>query len=128
MAITGISHVALTVTDLDRSAAWYAQVLGWTEINRGRDATDVAVGLLPGGLPIVLRRHDITRAESFEESRPGLDHLSFQVASTDDLSQLTKTLTDVGATFTPAQEFEYGWILPFRDPDNIALEAQLPNY
>ena len=34
MSITGFRHVGLTVSDLGRSAAWYAEVLGFKELFR----------------------------------------------------------------------------------------------
>jgi catechol 2,3-dioxygenase-like lactoylglutathione lyase family enzyme len=126
MSINGISHVALSVTDLDRSAAWYQRALGWQELMRGHDVTEFAYGQLPSGLALVLRRHGVDAAPAFDETRPGLDHLSFSVDSVADLKELEATLQEMGAVFTPAKDLPHGWLLAFRDPDNIALEAQAP--
>ncbi|ONH27740.1 VOC family protein [Pseudofrankia asymbiotica] len=126
MPPSGVSHVGLTVTDLNRSCAWYAEVLGWKELLRDRgDTTSFAHGVLPGGLSLVLREHDQRVVEPFDEKRPGLDHLSFSVETEADLDELEKNLTAVGASFTPKRELPYGWLLTFRDPDNIALEVML---
>src|ERR1700755_404918 len=86
MSLTGVSHVSLTVTDLNRSCTWYTQVLGWKELVRDRgDTTSFAHGVLPGGLSLVLREHDQRLVEPFDEKRPGLDHLSFSVETETDL-------------------------------------------
>ncbi|MBL7497388.1 VOC family protein [Frankia sp. CNm7] len=126
MALTGVSHLSLTVTDLDRSAAWYGEVLDWKELVRDRgDTTTFAHGVLPGGLSVVLRQHDQGIADAFDETRPGLDHLSFSVEEPADLERLEARLTEAGAVFTPTRELPFGRVLAFRDPDNIALEAFL---
>jgi glyoxylase I family protein len=126
MAVSGISHVGLTVTDLDRSTAWYADVLGWTQRMRGRgDTSSFAHGALPNGLSLVLRVHDQAAEGPFNETRPGLDHLSFAVESMADLETLEKNLAQAGADFTPKRDLSYAWMLTFRDPDGIALEAML---
>lgn len=124
MPITGVSHVSLTVRDLDRSCSWYAEILDWKELVRGRgDTTSFAHGVLPGGLSIVLRTHDRSIEDPFDEARPGLDHLSFSVESVADLDGLEERLARAGAEFTAKREAPFGWLLAFRDPDNIALEA-----
>lgn len=126
MSLGGVSHVSLTVSDLDRSCSWYADVLEWNELVRGRGETTVfAHGVLPGGLNVVLREHEGVGAGVFDETRPGLDHLSFAAETMADLDLLAERLAAAGAVFTPKQELPFGWLLSFRDPDNIALEAML---
>lgn len=126
MPLSGVSHVSLTVSDLNRSCAWYTEVLEWKEQVRGRsDTTSFAHGVLPHGLSIVLREHDQGGRDPFDETRPGLDHLSLSVETMADLDKLEESLTKAGAQFTPKRELPFGWLLTFRDPDNIALEAML---
>ena len=126
MAISAISHVSLTVRNLDLSCAWYADVLEWQELARGRsDTTSFAHGALPGGLGLVLRQHDQGAADPFTETRPGLDHLSWSAETMADLDKLEIRLAKAGAVFTAKRELPFGWLLAFRDPDNIALEAML---
>jgi len=126
MPFSGLSHVSLTVRDLNRSCAWYTDVLEWREQVRGRsDTTSFAHGALPGGLSIVFREHDQGIGDPFDETRPGLDHISMSVETLDDLDKLERSLARVGAEFTATRELPFGWLLAFRDPDNIALEAML---
>lgn len=126
MPLSGVSHVSLTVRDLKRSCAWYTEVLEWREQVRGRgDTTSFAHGVLPSGLSVVLREHDQGSRAPFDETRPGLDHLSLSVETLADLDKLEESLAKAGTEFTPKRELSFGWLLAFRDPDNIALEALL---
>ena len=123
MSITGISHVSITVADLDRSKQWYEEVLEWNCLMEDRsDTTTFAYGTLPSGTTMVLRVHDEPAETTFDERRVGLDHLSLTATDPNDLSLVEGRLRAAGATFTPTQDAPFGKILAFRDPDNIALE------
>lgn len=124
MPITAVSHVSITVSDLNRSERWYAEVLGWSKQATGRsDTTTFAYGLLPGDVAIVLRQHDVPESSGFDERRPGLDHLSFAVAELDDLASVEAILQSRGDPFTPVMAMPpHGHQLTFRDPDGVALE------
>ncbi len=52
MQVTGVSHAALTVTDLQRSKQWYERVLEWAAVFGG-DGPGVrfAVGACTAGRP-----------------------------------------------------------------------------
>ena len=127
MALAGWSHISMTVSDLDRSSAWYADVLGWSEVGRGRsDHTAFAHGPLPGGGTLVLRQHDQPGQGPFDETRPGLDHLSLVAESGTDLAELEQRVISAGLPYTPSRDFPFGRMLTFRDPDGIALEAIAP--
>src|SRR5262245_49915434 len=81
--LTGVQHIALTVTDVQRSADWYAQVFGLREVARfeeGGGARQKVILTDPGRRLLVgLVEHRGTQAERFDERRPGLDHLAFAV-------------------------------------------------
>lgn len=127
MGLAGISHIGVTVSDLDRSAAWYTSVLGWTEQARGRgDTSSYAAGALPGGVSVVLRQHDAGLSAAFVETQAGLDHLSLAGESVEDLLALQERLRAAGVTPEQIKDEPYGYLLGFRDPDNIALEAMAP--
>ena len=123
MPLSGVSHVSLTVSDLDRSCEWYRDVLGWDQKLTDRtDTTTFAYGILPDGTTLVLRVHDDPISERFDERRPGLDHLSFGTTEQNDLEQIERRIQAVGSRYTPTQVVPYGHVLTFRDPDNTALE------
>lgn len=60
--------------------------------------------------------------DTFDENRVGLDHLSLSVDSHDDLLAAASTLDELGVPREDIKDIGAGYILEFRDPDNIALE------
>ena len=75
---------------------------------------------------IVLHRHDANEGERFAETRTGLDHVGFNVSSRADLERWQEHLAALGVSQSPIADTPYGYILVFRDPDNIQLEMFAP--
>jgi glyoxylase I family protein len=123
MTFSGVAHVSLTVTDLERSKRWYAELLGWEEMMAGESGgVSFGVGMLPGGQLLALRQHADGTGDEFDPRRTGLDHLSLDVGSADQLSDWERRFVDLGVSYTPTQDMPYGHVLNFKDPDGIALE------
>jgi glyoxylase I family protein len=128
MALAGVHHFALTVTDLARSAEWYQRVLA-LEVLREVEVAGVAFVTLRSpsdGLILTLYRHPANRRERFDETRTGLDHISFGVATRAELLEWARRLSDNGVDHSPVAEDPFGAVLVFRDPDNIQLELVAP--
>jgi glyoxylase I family protein len=93
-SITGITHVSLSIGDLDRSLAFYQGVLGLPyliepfEVFEGREA----ILLFPSELGLCLQQHRGNPVASFDARRTGLDHLSFQVVSAEMLEAWSSRL------------------------------------
>jgi len=136
-SITGGHHVALTVSDADRSAEWYCTLLNMQVALKG-DSEDVKFRVLAdpeSGWVLGVRQYSSYPADRFDESYPadrfdefrtGLDHLAFGVATRAELEDWEKELSSRGITFTPIAETPIGSVIVFRDPDNIQLEFWLP--
>ena len=123
MTFSGVAHVSLTVTDLERSKRWYADLLGWEEMMAGESGGVIfGVGALPGGQLLALRQHPDGTGDEFDPRRTGLDHLSLDVGSADQLSDWERRFVNLGVSYTPTQDMPYGHVLNFKDPDGIALE------
>ncbi len=132
LPIADFAHVRLTVTDIARSRAFYDSVFGFPvafELPADADvATREALSFLHGGViyqfpgGLFGLRPAAPRTDRFDENRAGLDHLSFSVANRSDLEDAAKRLDSQGITHGGVKDVGAGFILEFRDPDNIALE------
>lgn len=131
-------HIALTVTDVDSSVAWYEGIFG---VQFKMDVPhDGGVGKLlmddTGELMIVLHRHDGNDGALFAEQVTGLDHVGFFLPTRADLVAWQAHLEAAGvvcadvahkpSSQSPIADEAYGSVLVFRDPDNIQLELFCP--
>ena len=125
--ISGAHHIAFTVRDADRSAAWYSDLLGLqTLLERDESGVSVRVLAHPSGWILGVRQfHDNPDGE-FSEFRTGLDHFAFTVDSREQLEAWETELAARSITHSPINETPIGTVIAFRDPDNIALEFWLP--
>lgn len=126
--ITGAHHLALTVTDVERSAAWFRDLLGLVSVFEGSDDA-VAFQVLAhpdSGWVMGVRQYIAGSGDRFDEFRTGLDHLAFGVSSREELDDWHQELDQRGISLTPAAETPIGTVVVFRDPDNIQLEFWLP--
>jgi glyoxylase I family protein len=127
--ITGIHHLGLTVTDVERSARWYEEVLGFARVGGLGDAMterrkiflrhkgfDIRLGLV---------EHGSSSKRPFDETETGLDHLAFEVPARDDLELWATRLQELNVPFSPiaaSYSIPGAAVLVLRDPDNIQLE------
>src|ERR1700722_15517630 len=118
-----LTHFALTVSDLDRSVAWYATLFDAAPFFVGDEsAFRFAVWLEP-----VFGLHEHHPAsergkETFDEHRIGLDHIAFGCADRSELEGWLGRLEELGIEHGEIVDAFYGSGLAFRDPDNIQLE------
>ncbi|WP_328472638.1 VOC family protein [Actinoplanes sp. NBC_00393] len=130
-----VHHIALTVTDLSASRAWYQRLLGAgptldedvAALPGHHDGFHHTLFVLPGGTVLALHAHKHTEpADRFDERRPGLDHLGFTCADRAELERLRARLDELGIAHGGIADDELGHGLAFRDPDNTALEFWAP--
>ena len=127
--IGGIHHFGLTVRDVDASAAWYVEVLGFRRVGEfeSPDGARRKVFLRHDGLQarMGLTQHRAGTQDAFDETRVGLDHLAFAVADRAELDVWATRLTAaavIHSPVAPANSVPGGAVLVLRDPDNIQLE------
>ena len=121
----GVHHFRLTVTDVDRTVAFYTSLLGFKkllDLNPGAFLSNGSVGLGIGPFPDPA---SAIKGDRFSENRVGLDHLSFTVSSRTVLEDAVRLLNARGVPHSEVRDLGEAFgiaILIFRDPDNIQLE------
>ncbi|WP_411284235.1 VOC family protein [Lapillicoccus sp.] len=134
IATRAYAHVRLTVTDIERSRAFYDDVFGlpvaFELLADADDATREQLSFLYGGVIYQLGDSLLglrpVGADGFVDDRTGLDHVSFAVSSKDEIDAAATMLDDRGIEHGGVKDIGAGYILEFRDPDNIALELFTP--
>jgi len=122
-----IGHVAVTVTDLDRSVPWYTALFGSEPVlDEDTGPFRHVVYAVGGGLFGLHQFPELTSSAAFEERTPGLDHVAFGVADRGELEAWAKRLDQLGIAHGELKDASYGSGVSFRDPDNIALEFFAP--
>lgn len=124
--VLGLSHVSLSVADLDRSRAFYRNVL------RLPVFVDTFDGSVFDGREVMFRVRNLvfnlqehtTRAtdDEFDPVRVGLDHLAFAVASVEALESWAGWLDENGVDHSEIKDIGFGHMIEVRDPDGIQLE------
>jgi catechol-2,3-dioxygenase len=125
MTFPALTHIALTVRDLDVSGPWYRRLLDTDPVVD--EHTDAGfrhlVWLLGGGTLLGIHQHDRAAPhEKFSEFRAGLDHVAFGCADRTELETWVARLDELGIEHGGIVDASYGSGLSFRDPDGIALE------
>ncbi len=125
--IPAINHVAVTVTDLSASEAWYTNVLGTKPVLDEDTGPFRHIVYQLGNTLLGLHGFpDLASGAPFDERKPGLDHISFGCASRAELVEWAARLDELGVAHGEIVDAGYGSGLSFRDPDNIALELFAP--
>jgi catechol 2,3-dioxygenase-like lactoylglutathione lyase family enzyme len=141
LSLGPVHHLRLTVTDVERSQAFYTELLGFqiameTPLPPDDPHHELTLELLQGGIVLAngtlllgLRPVDAAHAtDRFDPYRCGLDHLSFGVSGRADLDAAARAFRDRSVEHSEIAELPpFGIaVLPFKDPDGIALELTAP--
>ena len=129
-ALTRWHHLSITVCDIDRSEAWYSDVLGFqfafTEEHPDGGGHAQVMVRPDSMLFLGLHHHDCNDSAQFGEHRTGLDHIGIAVDNREDIDRWAEHLDRHGVPRSEPVDGKIGdaayTVLNFRDPDNIALE------
>jgi catechol-2,3-dioxygenase len=124
----GITHVAVTVTDLSTSVAWYARLFGADAVlDEDTGPFRHVVFALDGGMLFGLHAFpDGVRSDEFDPRRAGLDHVAFACGDRDELERWADRLEELDIKHGGIVDAHYGSGLSFKDPDGVALEFFAP--
>jgi catechol-2,3-dioxygenase len=122
-----VGHVAVTVSDIDRSVAWYEKLIDAKPVlDEDTGPFRHVVWALGNTLLGLHQFPDLETTDAFNERRPGLDHVAFGCASRSELEAWSARLDELGIVHGGIKDAGYGSGVSFRDPDNIALEFFAP--
>jgi glyoxylase I family protein len=139
LSLGPIHHLRLTVTDVQRSRAFYTQLLGFQiamdapppandpHCDLTTDLLQDGIVMVNGDLLLGLRPVDAERAGD-RPFRCGLDLLSFAVADRAALEAAARAFEERGVEHSEITDLPPFGIaaLPFKDPDGMALELTAP--
>src|SRR5436189_4637588 len=113
----GLTHIGLTVRDIDRSIAFYEKVLGARVLYNTGSAAELNT---PGC-------HDIITLNSGRTSKVramgAVSHIGFRLVDPNDIGEAVRAVEAAGGTITERGEFEPGAPYVFaRDPDGHIIE------
>jgi glyoxylase I family protein len=134
MARGSISHIALTVSDLERSAAFYDKVFEFIGFKRFEVPESIqhamktrlkawvgpgySISIRPSKGEFAHRLHD--------RNAPGFNHMAFSAEDRSDIERMYQLLKEIGATVLDAPaEYPYSpgyFAVYFADPDGLKFE------
>jgi catechol 2,3-dioxygenase-like lactoylglutathione lyase family enzyme len=127
MQTTGLNHVVLTVSNTERSRAFYDDLLSFPVTVMEKDP-DKSFWFTCGGVQFFFfPSRQPSPNDRFSEFRIGLDHLSFSAPSMEALQEFADKLIAAGVDTKGVEQFgpTGNWYVTFRDPDNIQWEYWL---
>ena len=127
MEIKELGHLVLYVRDLERSVAFYRDLLGWKQVSPevpGMPAAAFSSGRTHHELLLIEVGHDATPIP--EGRRVGLYHFGLKVGDSDD--ELREALAEVqaaGVTIAGASDHTVTHSLYILDPDGNEIELYI---
>lgn len=119
-AVLGLSHLGLSVADLDAAVDFWTRVMGFEVVTR-----EPSLSFLihrDARLGIGLSDHDGTVAGPFDEHHTGLDHLALAVPDTTALDAWARRLDELAVPHSPVLATDGGHHLNLRAPDQFPVE------
>ena len=123
--ITGISHLALTVKDMEKSKKFYCGVLGFKqlfELNEPDTGAPWIVYLYAGGGQFVELFYNGAKDNPWEQALRGFNHICFEVK---DIQQFAKHVEaeSYPLDVQPQLGGDNNWQCWLTDPDGVRIEV-----
>jgi glyoxylase I family protein len=132
--VPGINHLGLSVRDLDRSIAFYCDVLGAKVVRPPYEGDNESFAgrmalVTLGALGLDLFEHEANQDGGFDPAHTGLDHIALTAMTRDQLDRWASWLDGHGVAHSPLREtYGFGRMFDFRDPDGIQIEFYFLDY
>jgi catechol 2,3-dioxygenase len=128
MAIKELGHLVLYVRDLDRSVAFYRDVLGWPQVSPEGD-----VGFRAAAFSAGRTHHELLLIEVGDDAQPlprgrrvGMYHFGLKVGDSDDeLREVVAQLEAAGVPIQGASDHTVTHSLYLADPDGNEIELYI---
>ncbi|MHA7772986.1 VOC family protein [Roseibium sp. M-1] len=130
MTTKGISHLGLTVRDLDQTTAFFTDLLGWKLL--ARDDSYPRTTVSDGTARLTLWQADRTKpmTDFDRKTNIGLHHVALEVASEDELLDLAARIRDWPGVIVEFEPEPLGSgprkHMMFAEPGGIRLEIVWP--
>ena len=125
--LVGLHHIALTVSDVERSAEWYTRVLGFELLRALPHERFERLALRHHEMPLLLTllSHHGCPPGRFNETVTGLDHLAFRTPSPADIDAWRQWLADQQVDCSEVKDgaLPGSRLITFRDPDGVQIEC-----
>jgi glyoxylase I family protein len=122
-----ITHVAITVRDIDVSAPWYAAIIGSAPVLDEDTGPFRHAVFAVGGTLLGLHQFPEGIDEMpFSPRGLGMDHVAFAAADRNELVAWERRLSDMVVPHGAIVDAHYGSALSFKDPDGLPLEIFCP--
>jgi catechol 2,3-dioxygenase len=129
MGVKELGHLVLYVRDVERSAAFYRDVLGWREVLGPGSGAPFPAAMFSSGRT----HHELLLIEVGEGAQPvpqgrriGMYHFGLKVGDTDDeLRAVLATLQSAGVTIVGASDHGITHSLYIVDPDGNEIELYI---
>jgi catechol-2,3-dioxygenase len=127
MPVRELGHLVLYVRDVQRSAAFYGDVLGW------EPAFPATIGMPAAAFTSGRTHHELLLIEVGEDASPlprgrhlGLYHFGLKVGDTDeDLREVVARLNEAGVTIVGASDHTVTHSIYILDPDGNEIELYI---
>ena len=125
--VVGIDHLVLSVSDFERSKAFYDNVLGFLGFKRKYDYADMA-GWSNGKTLFWIAAADVQgRKRRYRKGDVGFHHYAFELSSRADVDKLGAFLkeNEMAVLDPPGEYYDDYYAVYFIDPDGMKLEGMI---